>query len=118
VRFLLSAHASHEELFMFRRLTEELLGDSGPATIHVSWRKSDKAQPPNTKFKVPSLDAPNVNGARIFGFVPGAPGDEVGEPDVAALRQAVDAGRVSALYVFDPGPDRSIGDTKWIVEAR
>src|SRR5204863_4628748 len=30
VRFLLSAHASHEELFLFRRLTEELLGESGP----------------------------------------------------------------------------------------
>ena len=27
-------------------------------------------------------------------------------------------GRVSALYVFDPGPEGSIGDTSWIVEAR
>jgi len=39
-------------------------------------------------------------------------------PDVTALRQAVEAGRVTALYVFDPGPEGSLGDTKWIVEAR
>ena len=118
VRFLLSAHASHEELFMFRRLAEELMGDTGPGTISVSWRYTDKPQPPNTKFKVPAVDAPNVNGARIFGFVAGAPGDEVRDANVTALRQAVEGGKVTALYVFDPGPDGSLGDTKWIVEAR
>jgi anaerobic selenocysteine-containing dehydrogenase len=31
---------------------------------------------------------------------------------------AVEAGRVTALYVFDPGPEGSLGDTAWIVEAR
>ena len=36
VRFLLSAHASHEELFLFRRLTEELLGTGRPAAISVA----------------------------------------------------------------------------------
>jgi NADH-quinone oxidoreductase subunit G len=118
VRFLLSAHASHEELFVFQRLTEELIGDGGPSTISVSWRRTDKPQPATTKFKVPAVDAPNVSGARIFGFVPGAPGDEVGDPDIAALRAAVEAGRVTALYVFDPGPEGSLGDTKWIVDAR
>jgi hypothetical protein len=25
---------------------------------------------------------------------------------------------VTALYVFDPGPDGSLGDVGWIVEAR
>src|SRR5713226_5976583 len=30
IRFLLSAHASHEEFFLFTRLTEELLGDASP----------------------------------------------------------------------------------------
>ena len=118
VRFLLSAHASHEEFFMFRRLAEELMGDTGPGTISVSWRHTEKPQPPNTKFKVPAVDAPNVNGARIFGFVAGAPGDEVREANVTALRQAVEAGKVTALYVFDPGPEGSLGDTKWIVDAR
>jgi anaerobic selenocysteine-containing dehydrogenase len=34
------------------------------------------------------------------------------------LRSAVEEGRVPALYVFDPGPEGSIGDTRWIVNAR
>jgi len=118
VRFLLSAHASHEELFLFRRLTEELLGESGPKTISVGWQYRPKPQPPNVKFKVPPVDAPNVAGASIFGLVPGAVDDEVGEPNVTALREAVEAGRVGALWVFDPGPEGSLGDPSWIVEAR
>ena len=36
VRFLVSAHASHEELFLFKRLTQELIGDAGPKAISVS----------------------------------------------------------------------------------
>jgi len=118
VRFLLSAHASHEELFLFKRLTQELIGESGPKAISVSWRYREKPQPEATKFKVPAVDAPNVNGARIFGLAPGAPGDPVRNPDIGALRSAVEAGRVTALYVFDPGPEGSLGDTAWIVEAR
>ena len=118
VRFLLSAHASHEELFLFKRLTQELLGDDGPKAISVAWRYREKPQPAGTKFRVPPVDAPNVNGARMLGLAPGTPGAETGESDVSALRQAVEAGRVSALYVFDPGPEGSIGDTKWIVDAR
>jgi NADH-quinone oxidoreductase subunit G len=118
VRFLLSAHASHEELFLFRRLTEELLGPSGPGAITVSWRVAPKSQPPHTTFVVPAVDAPNVNGARIFGFVTGQNGDPQTAADVSPLRSAVEAGQVSALYVFDPGPDGSIGDTQWIVDAR
>jgi len=118
VRFLLSAHASHEELFLFKRLTEELLGDAGPKSISVCWRYREKPQPPDTKFRVPAVDAPNVYGARLFGLAPEEPGDEVRAADVSALRVAVDAGRVTALYVFDPGPEGSLGDTSWIVEAR
>jgi predicted molibdopterin-dependent oxidoreductase YjgC len=118
VRFLLSAHASHEELFLFRRLTEELLGPSGPSAITVSWRVAPKSQPPHTTFVVPAVDAPNVNGARIFGLVTGQNGDPQIAVDVSPLRSAVEAGQVSALYVFDPGPDGSIGDTQWIVDAR
>jgi NADH-quinone oxidoreductase subunit G len=118
VRFLLSAHASHEELFLFKRLTEELIGDSGPKAISVGWRFREKPQPERTKFKVPAVDAPNVNGARILGLAPGAPGDAVRAADISALRSAVQRGRVTALYVFDPGPEGSLGDTSWIVEAR
>ena len=118
VRFLLSAHASHEEFFLFRRLTEELGGADGPQAIAVSWRVSPKQQPARTKFVVPAVDAPNVNGARIFGFVPGAVGAEQGAADISALRAAVEAGSVAALYVFDSGPDGTIGDLSWLAAAR
>jgi NADH-quinone oxidoreductase subunit G len=118
VRFLLSAHASHEEFFLFRRLTEELLGASGSQAITVSWRVAAKSQPPQTRFVVPAVDAPNVNGARIFGLTPGQNGDPQPAADVSQLRTAVEAGQVSALYVFDPGPAGSIGDLQWILDAR
>ena len=115
VRFLLSAHASHEELFLFRRLAEELIG---LGVISVSWRTTPKAQPPDTKFIVPPVDAPNVNGARLLGLVAGTVADRQGEPDLDTLRSAIDARQVSALYVFDPGPSGSLGDVHWILEAR
>ena len=116
VGFLLSAHASHEELFLFKRLAHELIGDA--ATIAVGWRYREKPQPPDTRFRVPAVDAPNVNGARIFGLARGAVGDEVHDADLSALRQALAAGRMTALYVFDAGPEGSLGDVKWIIEAR
>jgi len=123
VRFLISAHASHEELFLFRRLTEELIGDAGPGSIAVTWRVREKPQPANAKFKVPPVDAPNVAGARVFGLVPrepqntpAAPGNT--EADLSALKRAVQSGSVSALYVFDPGPEGSLGDCQWILDAR
>jgi NADH-quinone oxidoreductase subunit G len=115
-RFLLSAHASHEELFLFHRLTGELLGDQ--KSVSVAWRTEEKLQPADTKFRVPATDAPNVNGARMFGLVAGSVGDAVPAADLSELRQSVEAGRVTALYVFDPGPDGSLGDTSWIVDAR
>ncbi len=118
VKFLLSAHASNEEFFLFRRLTEELLGPSGPAALSVSWRVTAKPQPKRTKFTVPAVDAPNVNGARALGLVAGAVGDAQGEADLSALQAAVNAGLVTALYVFDPGPDGSIGDVQWVLDAR
>jgi NADH-quinone oxidoreductase subunit G len=114
LRFLLSAHASHEELFLFRRLAEALRASG----ITVSWRYLPKSQPDQTKFRVPAVDAPNVDGARKHGLVPGRVGNMVDTADVSELRQAVESGSVSALYVFDPGPDGSIGETAWIVEAR
>jgi NADH-quinone oxidoreductase subunit G len=113
VQFLLSAHASHEELFVFRRITEEWGG-----TITVGWRYQPKDQPKDTRFQVPPVDAPNVNGARLFGLAPGKVGDAVREADLAALKKAVEAGAVSALYVFDPGPEGSLGPVDWIVDAR
>jgi anaerobic selenocysteine-containing dehydrogenase len=97
-------------------LTGELLG--GQKSISVSWRNEEKVQPKDTAFKVPAVDAPNVNGARMFGLVSGTVGDPVADADLSSLRQAVEAGRINALYVFDPGPDGSLGDVDWIADAR
>ncbi len=105
VRFLVSAHASHEELFLFRRLAEELVGSTDGVT--ATWTASKKEQPAGTKFVVPEVDAPNVAGVRAFGL----------GSDIAALRKAVEAGQVTALYVFDPGPS-TLGEVQWIVAAR
>ena len=112
VRFLVSAHASHEELFLVRRLAEELIGTGA---ITVTWKVTPKVQPPDTRFVVPAVDAPNVAGARMMGLLPGA---EDAGPALDRLRSAVQAGQVSVLYVFDPGPADSLGDINWILEAR
>jgi len=116
VRFLVSAHASHEELFLFQRLAGTLIEDF--KSVSVSWRYRQKQQPPETRFKVPAVEAPNVNGARAMGFVAGQVGDDAKAPDLSVLRADVEAGRVAALFVFDPGPDGSLGDIQWILDAR
>ncbi|HEX4568220.1 MAG TPA: molybdopterin-dependent oxidoreductase, partial [Vicinamibacterales bacterium] len=106
LRFLVSAHASIEELFLIGRLGGGFgLPEDGVA---VSWRTHQKAQPPNTTFTVPAIDAPNVKGATDLGF----------PVDVSALRKQVESGTVKALYVFDPGPAGSIGDVSWVIDAR
>jgi predicted molibdopterin-dependent oxidoreductase YjgC len=109
IRFLVSAHASLEELFVLR----EVSGKTGGVTL--SWRHRDKPQPANTKFKIPAVDAPNVRGAKDLGF---SVGNANGPADVSALKAAVEAGEVKVLYVIDSGPDGSIGDTDWVLAAR
>jgi NADH-quinone oxidoreductase subunit G len=114
LRFVVSAHASLEELAVLGRLggAFSLSEDS----VAISWRTRAKPQPAGAKFKIPPVDAPNVNGARDLGFPVRA--TDSGDADLSAMRQDVEAGRVSALYVLDPGPDGSIGDVSWIVAAR
>jgi NADH-quinone oxidoreductase subunit G len=116
VRFLASAHASTEELFVLKQLVEGLMGPDGLKTVTVTWTASDKSQPAGTKFKVSRTDAPNVNGARDLGYQVGQGND--GAPDLANFRKAIEGGQVKALYVLDPGPDGSLGDTSWLVAAR
>jgi NADH-quinone oxidoreductase subunit G len=116
VRFLVSAHAATEELFVLKQLIEGLVGSDGLKSISVSWTRTEKNQPAASKFVVPSTDAPNVNGARDLGYQVGL-GNE-GLPELDDLRAAVEGGRVNALYVLDPGPEGSIGDVSWIVAAR
>jgi NADH-quinone oxidoreductase subunit G len=114
LRFLISAHASLEELFLVGKVGGALgLPEDGVA---VSWRTRVKPQPPGAKFKIPPVDAPNVNGVIDLGFPVKA--DANGIADVSEMRAQVEAGGVKALYVFDPGPDGSIGDVSWVIEAR
>jgi NADH-quinone oxidoreductase subunit G len=103
VRFLVSAHASLEELFVLKQSV-------GTGGVTLSWRRRDKPQPAAATFTIPPVDAPNVRGARDLGF------DVTG--DTSALQAAVGRGEVKALYVFDPGPDGSLGDVDWIIAAR
>jgi predicted molibdopterin-dependent oxidoreductase YjgC len=73
-------------------------------------------QPKGTKFRVPQVDAPNVAGALAMGFrVPGAAGAAC---DVSGLRTEIESGAVKALYVIDPGPEGSLGDVQWVIDAR
>jgi NADH-quinone oxidoreductase subunit G len=114
IRFFVSAHASLEELFLIGRLGGSFgLPEQGVA---ISWRHREKPQPPNVKFKVPPVDAPNVNGARDLGFPVRV--SAKGEADTSGFRTEVEQGRVKVVYVFDPGPDGYIGDLSWIIEAR
>ena len=116
VRFLASAHAATEELFVLKQIVDGLLGPDGLSAVTIAWTRQEKAQPSGVKFKVPATNAPNVNGARDLGYRVGAGND--GLPDLAALRTAVESGRVQALYVLDPGPMGSLGDVQWVIEAR
>jgi NADH-quinone oxidoreductase subunit G len=117
-RFLLSAHASHEEMYLTARLAQHLLGDNAQQGLAVSWSSRVKEQPARARFVVPPVDAPNVAGARAFGLAQAWTGEGPAQPDLSALRNEVEAGRVSALYVVDPGPEGSIGDLRWVIQAR
>jgi NADH-quinone oxidoreductase subunit G len=114
LRFLISAHASLEELGVIGHLGGAFgVPEDGVA---LSWRTRVKPQPPRVKFKIPPADAPNVNGARDLGFPVAA--SSAGEADVSAFRRAVEAGRAPILYVFDPGPEGTIGDVSWVLAAK
>src|SRR5438552_7824850 len=81
LRFLLSAHASNEEFFLFSRLAEKLAvaesargprEEPGPPTQQLRWgggaplisggcRYRPRSQPESTTFRGPADDAPHVN---------------------------------------------------------
>ncbi len=111
LHFLTSAHASLEELHILKQLAR-----ATGAEISVGYTVTEKQQPAGVKFKVPAVNAPNVNGARDLGL--NVPTDNATPPDLSALRKAVEDGQVKVLYVFDPGPPGSLGDVSWIVAAR
>jgi NADH-quinone oxidoreductase subunit G len=114
LRFLLSAHASLEELTLIGRLGGALA--VAEDAVAISWRRRDKPQPPRTAFRIPPNDAPNILGAIDLGFPVHTTAE--GGADLSSFRRQVEAGDVAALYVLDPGPDGSIGDLSWVVDAR
>ena len=114
LRLLISAHASLEELFLIGRIGGAIgVPEDGVA---ISWRARIKPQPQNAKFKIPPVDAPNLHGAKDLGF-PVRAGADSG-PDLSAIRRSVESGSVKALYVFDPGPEGSIGEISWVIDAK
>jgi NADH-quinone oxidoreductase subunit G len=114
--FLLSAHAATEELYIAARIAQHVLGDAAPQAVDVTWTTSAKPQPAGVKFVVPTVDAPNVGGARLLGLTNAGPGEAA--PSLDGLRADIEAGKVSALFVLDPGPAGSLGDVAWIAAAR
>ncbi len=115
-RFLLSAHAAHEELYVTARIAQHLLGDAAPQAVDVTWTTTAKPQPSRVKFVVPTVDAPNVGGARMLGLTGAGTGEAA--PSLDGLRADIEAGKVAALFVLDPGPAGSLGDVAWIAAAR
>jgi len=107
-QFLVSGHASLEELFVLKQFA----GNTGGVTF--SWRHREKPQPAGTKFKIPAIDAPNLRGAKDLGFNTATEGPA----NISSLKSAVDAGLVKLLYVLDSGPDGTLGDVDWVVAAR
>ncbi len=108
---LTSAHASLEELHLLKQLAKGTGAD-----IFVGWTVSEKTQPAGVKFRVPAVNAPNLNGARDLGL--DVPADNTTPADLRPLRASLESGRIKLLYVFDPGPSGSLGDVSWIVAAR
>jgi NADH-quinone oxidoreductase subunit G len=114
-RFLLSAHASHEELYVAARLAQHVLGDRAQDGIAVTWTSSAKPQPRRVKFTVPTVDAPNVAGARLLGLTSATAGTAA--PDLGRAKDDILNGRIDALFVHDPG-EATLGDVAWIATAR
>ena len=116
LRFLLSAHASLEELFVVGRLggafgvPEEGVGDQlAPARQAAAGRRrSSRSRRSMRRI---------LRGARDLGFpVTSHAGGRCRA--LGAFRVDVQSGKVAALYVFDPGPAGSIGDLSWVIAAR
>ena len=114
LRFLVSAHASLEELSVLGRIGGAFNLAEEAVAIAGARAKSRSRPVRNSRF--PRSTRPTCRARAISGFPLSA--NAQGEADLAAFRQDVEAGRVKALYVFDPGPAGSIGDVSWIIAAR
>ena len=114
LRFLISAHASLEELFLIGKLGGALsIPEDGVA---ISWRTRVKPQPPRREVQDSAgrcAERQRREGSRLPG--PRRCGRRR-RPRRRSARRSSRQG-VAALYVFDPGPDGSIGDVSWVIEA-
>ena len=102
LRFLVSAHASLEELFLIGRSAAR--SDCPKTASRSAGATREKPQPPNTKFKIPPSTR-RTCAARATSASRSRRARRASRT-CRAFRAAVEAGRVKALYVFDPGPGR------------
>ena len=108
VRFLVSAHASLEELFVLRQIS------AGTGGVTLGWRHREKPQPKDASSRF----RPSTRRTCAARATSASTWDRARAGGCGGARSAVEAGQVKVLYVIDPGPDGSIGDTDWIVAAR
>ena len=115
MRFLLSAHASLEELFLLGRLGAALRHCRRTASRSAGACARSRSRPtPSSRSR--RSTRPTFEERATWASPSARP--PTATPDLAAFRQQVEQRRVKALYVFDPGPDGSIGDVSWIIDAR
>ena len=116
VRFLVSAHASTEELFVLKQMVEGLLGSDGLNAVTSPGRDTEKPQPAGTKFKVPyDRRAQRERRARSRAL----PSARATRHGARPRRPCAPPSRLDAskrCMCVDPGPDGSLGDVSWIVD--
>ena len=107
VRFLGSAHASTEELFVLKQIVQGLVGADGLKSVSVTWTRTDKNQPGGDDIQgnVPGGAMPTTSTARATSgsavgaaATKGCPTSRISEPPSRA--DAVKA----AVCDRDPGP--------------
>jgi NADH-quinone oxidoreductase subunit G len=114
LRFLLSAHASHEELFLFRCLTDALTG-SGVGAVTVSWRYRPKPQ--HARFAIPAVDARTSTAPASWGS--SAVRSATPWPRPTCLRCGRPSRRVRCPRCTSSIPGRTARlATQWVIDAR
>ena len=107
---------STEELFVLKQLVEGLLGADGLDAVTVTWTRSEKPQPPGTKFKVPA-DRRAERQRRARPRLSTSARATTALPDLTALRTRRRGAAASRRCTCSiPGPDGSLGDVSWIVD--
>ena len=107
VRFLLSAHASHEELFLFRRLAEELLGPNGPRRDRGQLARQRRRRSPNARRSRCRRSTRRTSTARACsGWRAGRAAIAGRGRPVARCERAVEAGQVVGALRVRPGSGR------------